>query len=99
MALNSLNRNAFAHAAPLDMGQARRAPMRLVEMDMAVDECGQEERALKIKALAGMMRASRRMQRRNQAAGDFDIGEVAVGETRVGQEHQTRFRRFAAAYV
>jgi hypothetical protein len=73
--------------------------MRLVEMDMAVDERRQEERALKINALAGVMRASRRMQRYNQAAGDFDIGGPTVGETRVGQEHQTRFRRFAAAYV
>ena len=29
---------------------------------------------------------------------DFDIGEAALGKTRVGQDHQTRFRRFAAAY-
>ena len=36
---------------PSTMGQARRAPMRLVEMDVAVDERRQEERAGKIDAL------------------------------------------------
>ena len=52
MALDALGGDAFAHAASLDMGQARRAPMRLVEMDVAVDERRQEERAGKIDALA-----------------------------------------------
>ena len=97
MALDALGGDALAHAASLDMGQARRAPMRLVEMDMAVDERRQEERARKIDAFAWRMGASGRMQRRDEAAGDFHVGEIALRKTRVGQDHQTRFRRFAAA--
>ena len=60
MALGALGGDALAHAASLDMRQARRAPMRLVEMDMAVDERRQQERAGKIDALAtgeGRLRA------------------------------------------
>ena len=52
MALDALSGDAFAHAPSLDMGQARRAPMRLVEMDVAVDERRQEQRARKIDAFA-----------------------------------------------
>ena len=99
MALNSLSRDAFAHAAPFDMRQARRDPMRLVEMDMAVDERREEETAHKIDALAGVRGAFRRMERRNKAASDFNIGGLTVGKTRVSEKHQTRFRRFAATYV
>ena len=80
------------------MGQARRTPMRLVEMDVAVDEGRQEERAGKIDALGSSISASGRMQRRDKTAGDFDVGEPSLGETRIDQDHQTRFRRFAAAY-
>ncbi len=98
MAFDALGGDPLAHAVSLDMGQTRRAPMRLVQMDVAVDERRQEERALKIDALARLISACRRVQRRNDAAGDFDIGEAALGETRVGQDHQTRLRRFAAAY-
>ena len=72
--------------------------MRLVEMDMTVDERRQQERAGKIDALATRRGASGRMQRRNEAAGDLHVGEAPFGKTRVGQEHQARFRRFAAAY-
>jgi hypothetical protein len=82
----------------LDMGQTRRAPMRLVEMDVAVNERRKEERAGEIDALAWLISASGRMQRGNNAACDFDIGEAALGKTRVGQNHQTRLKRFAAAY-
>ena len=53
MAFDALGGDPLTHAAALDMGQTRRAPMRLVEMDVAVDERRQEERALKIDALAG----------------------------------------------
>ena len=98
MAFDALGGDPLAHAVSLDMGQARRAPVRLVEMDVAVDERRQEERALKIDALAWLIGASRRMQRRNDAACDLDIGEAALGKTRVGEDHQTRLRRFAAAY-
>src|ERR1700722_3941311 len=75
-----------------------RASMGLVEMDVAVNERRQEERALEIDALAWAIGAFGRMQRRNDAACDFDIGKAAMGKTRVGQDHQTRLRRFAAAY-
>ena len=98
MTFDALCSDALAHAAPLDMGQARRAPMRLVEMDVAVNERRQEERALKIDALTRLIGAARRMQRRNDAACDFDIGKAAFGKTRVGENHQMRLRRFAAAY-
>ncbi len=97
MALDALSRDAFAHAPSLDMGQARRAPMRLVEMDMAVDERRQEQRARKIDAFAWRMGASGRIERRDEAAGDFHVGEIALRKARVGQDHQARFRRFAAA--
>ena len=43
MALDALERDALANAAPLDMGQARRAEMGLVEMDVALDKRRQEE--------------------------------------------------------
>jgi hypothetical protein len=72
--------------------------MRLVEVDVAVDERRQEKGACEIDALARSIGASGRRQRRNDAACDFDISEAALRETRVGQNHQTRFRRFAAAY-
>ena len=98
MAFDALSGDAFAHAASLDMGQARRAPMRLVEMDVAVDKRRQEQRARKIDAFARAIGASRRMQRRDDAACDFHIGEIALRKARVGEDHQTRFRRFAAAY-
>ena len=98
MAFDALGGDPLAHAASLDMGQTRRAPMRLVEMDVAVDERWQEERALEIDALGRAIGASGGMERRNHAAGDFDICEGALGKTRVGQDHQTRLRRFAAAY-
>ena len=75
MAFDALGGDPLAHAASLDMGQTRRAPMRLVEMDVTVDERRQEERAREIDALAGRIGASGRMQRRNAAAGDFDVGE------------------------
>ena len=71
MAFDSLRGDPLAHAVSLEMGQTRRAPMRLVEMDVAVDERRQEERALKIDALAWLISASGRMQRRNQAVRRF----------------------------
>jgi hypothetical protein len=98
MAFDAFGGDPLAHAASLDMGQPWRAPMRFVEMDVAVNERWQEKRALKIDALARLISASRRMQRRNNAACDLDVGEAALGKTRVDQDHQTRFRRFAAAY-
>ena len=98
MAFDTLGRDPVTHAAALDMGQPRRAPMRLVEMDVAVNERRQEERALKIDALISSIGAFGRMQRDNDSACDFDIGKAALGEKRVGQDHQTRLRRFAAAY-
>ena len=52
MTFDALCGDPLAHAVSLDMGQTRRAPMRLVEMDVAVNERRQEERALKIDALA-----------------------------------------------
>jgi hypothetical protein len=65
---------------------------------VAVNERWQEKRALKIDALIRLIGASGRMQRGNDAACDLDIGEAALGKTRIGQDHQTRLRRFAATY-
>jgi hypothetical protein len=98
MALDAFGGDPLTHAASLNMGQTRRAPMRLVEMDVAVNERRQEERACEINALTRLISASGHVQRRNHAAGDFDVGKAALGETRVCQDHQTRLRRFAAAY-
>src|SRR6478672_229917 len=98
MAFDAFCGDPLPHAASLDMGQTRRAPMRLVEMEVAVNERRQEKRALKIDALARSISASGRMERRNGAVSDFDIGEAALRQTCVGQNHWTRFRRFAAAY-
>ena len=53
MALGALERDALAHAAPLDMGQARRAKMGLVEMEVAVDKRRQEEQAVEVDAVVG----------------------------------------------
>ena len=98
MALDALSGDAFAHAPSLDMGQARRAPMRLVEMDVAVDERRQEQRARKIDAFAWRDAAlPGALQRRDEAVRDFHVGEIALRKARVGQDHQARFRRFAAA--
>ncbi len=72
--------------------------MRLVEMDVAVDEGRQEEGAGEIDALARRIGASRRMQRRDAAAGDFNVRKSPVGKMGVGEDHRTRFRRRAAAY-
>ncbi len=81
------------------MGQARRAPVRLVEMDVAVDERRQEELSDKIDALAGLSRGARRMRRDDKAVGDLHVGETSVRKPRVGKDHQTRLSRFAAAYL
>ena len=64
MALDALGGDALAHAASLDMGQARRAPMGLVEMDVAVDERRQEEHPVEVDALVGRRRGPRRVQSR-----------------------------------
>ena len=98
MALNPLGGDALAHAAALDMGQARRAPMRLVEMDMAVDQRRHDELPRQIDALAGFSRGPRRVRRDDEAAGDFHVREASVRKTRVGQNHRRRLSRFAAAY-
>ena len=50
MALDALGGDALAHAASLDMGQAWRVPMGLVEMDVAVDERRQEQQPVEIDA-------------------------------------------------
>jgi hypothetical protein len=65
---------------------------------VTVNERRKKQRALKIDALAWLIGASGPMHRRNDALGDFDIGEAAFRETRVGHKHQARLRRFAAAY-
>ena len=98
MARDALGGDALAHAASLDMRQARRAPMRLVEMDVAVDERGQEELSAEIDALPRRCGAGR-MGRDDQAVRDFNVREISVGQARVGQDHQMRFSRFAAAYL
>ena len=90
--------DALAHAAPLDVGQARRAEMGLVEMDVAVDERRQEEQPVEVDAFVGGRRGPRRVSRNDEAARDFHVGETPLGQARVGQDHQTRFSRFAAAY-
>ena len=59
---------------------------------------GSEELPVEIDALAGSSRGPRRMRRDDEAVGDFHVGEASVRKTRVGQDHQTRFSRFAAAY-
>jgi hypothetical protein len=98
MALGPLDDNALAHAASLDMRQAGRAPMSLVEMEVPVDERREEEHPFEIDAFAGRRRGPRRMPCDDEPAGDFDVGETPLGQARVGQDHQTRFSRFAAAY-
>ena len=97
MARDPLGGDAFAHAPPLDIRQARGAPVSLVEMDVAIDKRRQEQRAGKIDALAGWMGAAGRVQSSNKAGGDFNVGETTVGKARVGENHQMRLRRFAAA--
>ena len=83
MAMRSRTLRAF------DMRQARRAPMRLVEMDVAFDESGQEQMPGKIDALA-RRRAARRVRRDDEAVGDLDVGERRPGQARVGEQHQRR---------
>ena len=48
--------DALAHAAPLDVGQARRAEMGLVEMEVAVDKRRQEEQPLEVDAFVSRRR-------------------------------------------
>ena len=98
MALDPLGGDALANAAPPDMGQTWRAPMGLVEMDVAFDERRQEQHPAEIVAVVGLRRCPRRMGRNDDAARDFDVGETPIGQARIGQDHQTRFSRFAAAY-
>ncbi len=98
-ALDALGGDALAHAASLDMGQARRAPVRLVEMDVAVDERRQEELSGEIDALMSLSRGVRRTRRHDKALGDLEVRETSVRKARVGQNHQTRLSRFAAAYL
>ena len=98
MALDAFSGNALAHAASLDMGQPRGAPMGLVKMEVAVDERRQEEHAAQIEAVASRRRCPWRVGRDDDAAGDLHVSGATLGQARVGQDHQTRFSRFAAAY-
>ena len=84
MAFDAFGGDPLAHAVSLDMGASRCAPVRFVEMDMAVDERWQEKRALEIDALAWLISASGRMQCDNDAPCDLDIGKAALGKMRVG---------------
>ena len=43
-------------------------------------------------------RGPRRVHSDDEAARDFHVGETPLGQARVGQDHQMRFSRFAAAY-
>ena len=98
MALDAFERDALANAAPFEVGQARRAEMGLVEMDVALDKSRQEEQPLKVDAFVGRRRGPRRVHSDDKAGRDFHVGETPLGQARVGQDHQTRFSRFAAAY-
>ena len=51
MARDALGGDALANGPAIDMGHARRAPVRLVEMDMAFDESGKQQFARKIEGL------------------------------------------------
>ena len=98
MALDALERDALANAAPFDVGKARRAEMGLVEMDVALDKSRQEEQPLEVDAFVGRRRGPRRVHCDDKAGRDFHVGETPLGQARVGQDHQMRFSRFAAAY-
>ncbi len=66
-------------------------------MDMAVDERRQEELAVEVDAFASRRRRPRRMHGDDETAANLDIGLTAVGKASVGETHQTRFSRLAAA--
>ena len=75
MALDALGGDALTHAASLDMGQARGAPMGLVEMDVAFDERRQEQHPAEIEAVGGRRRCPRRVGGDDDAARDLDVGK------------------------
>jgi hypothetical protein len=81
------------------MRQARRAPVGLVEMDMALDEGGQQKAPAEIDALIRRSRASRFANRGDPAIGDCHVAEAFARKASVGDNHQTKFSRFAAAYL
>ena len=78
MARDALGGDTLAHAASLDIGQARRAPMRLVEMDVAVDERRQEEVPAEIDTFAARGGGAWHMRRDDQTIRDFNVREVSV---------------------
>ncbi len=99
MARDSLGGNSLAHAASFDMRQARRAPVRLIKMNMALDEGGQEEPPGKIDAAVAGRCGARRPHRDNKAIGDLDVGETAARQARIGENDQMRLSRRAATYL
>ena len=89
------------------LGHRIAAPMRLerqteqcfIEVDMAVDEAWNEQRAVKIDALHARLPSKARSDRRDAAINDAKIGAPAVGQRGVSEDkdcHAIKFIRRAA---
>jgi hypothetical protein len=73
--------------------------MGLVEMDMAFDEGRQKQISGEIDALVRSRRLPRLRDRRHDPVGDRYVGADALRQESIGQPHQMRRNRFAAAYL
>src|SRR5260370_38965410 len=76
-ARDALGGDALAHATPSHMRQARGAPMRLVKMNMAVDEGGPEEPPPESPPLTRQRRRPRRTDRRAGAGAELSVRREA----------------------
>ena len=97
MAGLALDGDALAHAGAGDVRQTRRAPMRLVEMDVAFDESGNEQSAVEIERCA--LRRRQGADGGDAAVGDLDIGPGAARKKGVAEPHQIIPNRCAATYL
>jgi hypothetical protein len=79
MAGRALGGDSLTHAAPRDMGQARRAPMGLIEMNVALDEGREKEPVFEINAKAGRRCWPWPTDRSDESVSDLHLGEISRG--------------------
>jgi hypothetical protein len=93
----ALDGDALAHAVAGDVRQTRGAPMRLVKMDVALDEGWRQQGAVEVERLA--RRGSEGADGGDAAVGDLHVGPDAAGQQGVAKPHQIIPRRCAATYL
>jgi len=78
MPRDAFDRDALADARAFDMRQARGAPVRFVQMNVAFDKGGREQGAAQVDDFTAPPRLSRAPDRGDPAFGDVDVRARAI---------------------